>query len=111
MSQTDGKILTVGSDALPTGPEHFVISRFNADGSPDVGFGATGGVTVSFGGFDNAHAVAVQPDGKIVVVGSNTRSFCPIASTLLAVTRLNPDGTLDTTFGTDGRVTFGSDAN
>src|SRR5262249_21955485 len=51
----------------------------------------------NFGGIDAAQGVAIQADGKIVVVG--------IASTDLAVARYNSDGSLDTSFDGDGKVT------
>ena len=65
-------------------------------GVVDTAFDTDGKQTVDFGGADQAHAVVVQPDGKVVVVGSDTLNF--------AVARVNPDGSLDTTFSADGRV-------
>ncbi len=95
--QDDGKIVVVAISQLATGPQS-VVARYGPDGSLDAGFGAGGIVTL-----DNDHAfdVAVQADGKIVVVGSartaNGREF--------AVFRLNRDGALDGSFGGDGSVT------
>src|SRR5262245_13232407 len=65
--QTDGKTVVVGrGDA-----EHFVISRFNLDGTLDKTFGPeqVGTTMVSFSGFVGANAVAIEPGGKIVVAG------------------------------------------
>ena len=70
--QPDGKIVVVGSTGtqpLQMPPPAFAVARFNADGSPDVLFGNGGIVTTSFTQFDEAFAVAIQADGKIVVVG------------------------------------------
>lgn len=84
-----------GSDAGPTSPT----------GTLDPTFGAGGTVTVDFGFADGANAVALQPDGKIIVVGDADGGVPDFA-----VTRLLPDGSLDTTFGDDGTIifTFGS---
>ena len=100
--QADGKILMVGGTT---------IARFNSDGSLDSSFGTGGQVTWPFNqsGFDTVLDVAVQADGKIVVVGL-TRGV-QVGSDDFAVARLNPDGTLDTSFGAGGKVTtdfFGS---
>ena len=94
--QTDGKIVVVGDRSL---------SRHNTDGSPDTGFGTGGAVTVVFtGALDEAQGVAIQPDGKIVVAGT-TRGGTPNDFGDFAVARYNADGSLDTSFGTGGKVT------
>ena len=54
-------------------------------------------------GLDAISAVAVQPDGKIVVVGA-VDAISPAGASTLAVQRYNANGTLDTSFGTDGEV-------
>src|SRR5207244_8639500 len=65
--QADGKIVAAG---ITTNPNAFAVLRFNTDGSLDTGFGSGGLVTTSFStGNDRAYAVALQSDGKIVVVG------------------------------------------
>jgi uncharacterized delta-60 repeat protein len=71
-----------------------------APGDLDPSFGDLGTTTVDFGGGDSGRAVAVQPDGRIVVVGYGDPSLD------FAVTRLNPDGSLDTSFDGDGRATI-----
>src|SRR5262249_4024029 len=72
-----------------------------SDGSLDSSFGSGGEVTTSFKGQAIATAEAIQNDGKIVLVGetqgANGDDF--------ALARYNPDGSLDTTFGTGGKVT------
>ena len=73
-------------------------------GSLDPRFGVGGLVTTSFGGVgrDSAAAVLAQPDGKIVVVGDSvTAGF---SSTEIALARYNRDGSLDTSFGSGGKV-------
>ena len=68
---------------------------FSAPGDLDTTFNGTGFARLSFGqGIDEGNAVAAQPDGKIVVVGSTTGQF-----TNLAALRYNSDGSLDTSFG------------
>lgn len=73
-----------------------------ATGIPDTTFDTDGIATTDFGGAtDEAHAVAIQTDGRIVVVGTSNAG-----GTLdFAMARYNTDGTLDTAFDTDGMVT------
>ena len=101
--QPDGKIVTAGFDKNATEFE-FALARYNADGSLDTSFGTGGGkVTTDFGsGIDVAWAVAVQPDGKIVAAGYAFATGHPY---LIALARYNADGSLDTSFGSGGRVT------
>ncbi|MEU1163813.1 calcium-binding protein [Streptomyces sp. NPDC005921] len=74
-----------------------------APGDLDTGFGNGGTVLTDVGGTDAANDVAVQPDGKIVSVGSSADDSVPESD--FALTRHNPDGTLDPGFGGDGKVT------
>jgi uncharacterized delta-60 repeat protein len=80
------------------------LLRFNADGSADATFGTAGVVNVVLnnGALDTAMDVAVQADGKILVVG--TASTLAVGSDDFALVRYNSDGTVDTTFGSAGRV-------
>jgi uncharacterized delta-60 repeat protein len=76
-----------------------------ADGNLDSSFGIGGQVTTDVNAsFDNAKAVAIQPDGKIVVAGSVFGSSSAPGVSDFAVARYNSDGSLDATFGTDGKV-------
>ena len=93
--QTDGKIVALGNNRL---------ARYNTDGSLDAAFGTAGQVTASFSGIqDTAFDVAVQGDGKIVVVGVS-RPGGINARNDFAIARFNADGTVDTTFGTAGKA-------
>jgi uncharacterized delta-60 repeat protein len=97
--QGDGKVVAVGTYNAFTTAQDFAVARFNTDGSPDGTFGNGGLVTTDLSGRnDQARGVVVQPDGKIVVGGGTlTASF----RDQFALTRYNPDGTLDTSFGPD----------
>jgi uncharacterized delta-60 repeat protein len=99
--QTDGKIVAAGCADTGT-VKVFALARYNSTGSLDTTFGTGGKVTTAFGTVDDrAFAVAIQTDGKIVVGGySNTGT-----AKVFALARYNSDGTLDTSFGTGGKVT------
>ncbi len=75
--------------------------RVNADGSVDTGFGSSGFVFTDFGGeYDRFRAVAVQPDGKIVIAGSKWVSG---ENDKIALARLLIDGSFDGDFGEGGK--------
>jgi uncharacterized delta-60 repeat protein len=104
--QSDGKIVEVGSASNG----EIALIRFNTDGTLDKTFGPVHNgialVSIRNPGAkypDVAHAVAIQPDGKIVVVGE-----ADIGATMF-VARFNPDGTLDKSFDTDGVVGVSGD--
>jgi len=96
--QADGRILVAGR-ASPGGA---VVARLRATGALDPDFGAGGRVTLSAA--TSAGAVLVAPDRNILVAGNTS------GSALMTVSRLRPDGSLDTTFGSAGTATvdFGS---
>ncbi|MFF5971457.1 calcium-binding protein [Streptomyces sp. NPDC012769] len=100
--QPDGKIVAAGSGGLG-----FALLRYNADGSADAGFGTGGRTSVSFpGDGGSANALALQPDGKIVLAG---RADDPNSSEAndFGVVRFHANGTVDTGFGGDGFVVTG----
>jgi uncharacterized delta-60 repeat protein len=97
--QSDGKIVTVGRTTTATG-SNFAIARSNLDGTLDTTFSGDGKRVTNFGGDDSAHGVAIQLDGKLVVVGDTCHSgICD-----LAMARYLPSGGLDATFSGDGKV-------
>ena len=99
--QRDGKIVMVGGSTT-----HFVLARYNPNGSLDAGFGVGGLVSTNMvGGFVQvvANGVAIQADGKIVVVGFHGLG----RFTFFALARYNTDGSLDESFGSAGKVTDG----
>jgi len=96
--QRDGKIVVAGSAGDITG-SNFAVARYNSDGTLDTTFNQSGAkpgtMTTDFaGGTDKAYAVAIQPDGKIVVAGYATRN----SRSDFAMARYNIDGTPDPTF-------------
>ncbi len=104
--QPDGKIVMVGGTFTD-----FILARFNADGSVDTSFGIDGKVTTDMGGgpFEQEEAlgVAIQGDGKIVVVGHTSIPTSPPAPRLpptFALARYTSDGKLDPSFGNGGKV-------
>lgn len=85
----------------------YVLEKYLDDGSRDATFGSNGFLLVNIvaNSKDNANALAIQPDGKILVAGtsdSNPSLFGVYWDTF--VSRLLPNGALDTTFGTNGHV-------
>ena len=100
--QPDDQIVVAG-DALGTALNYdFALARYDANGGPDSAFGSGGRTTTDFGvGDDFGAGLAVQPDGRIVVVGRST------STTIydLAVARYQSDGSLDTSFGSGGTLT------
>lgn len=101
--QTDGKILVAGeSYNTVTNNYDFALVRYNSDGSLDTTFSGDGKVTTDFNaGHDYGYSVAIQSDGKVVVGGTSEYGF----DDRFALARYNSDGTLDTSFGIDGKIT------
>ncbi|MEP6601811.1 MAG: delta-60 repeat domain-containing protein [Nitrospirota bacterium] len=100
--QPDGKLVVVGFSGVYPG-FNSAVARHNSDGSLDTTFG-NGGIVIShFSTTDSLDAVAIQSDGKIVVVGS-AQATSGNNGTNVLVARYNSNGTLDTTFGTNGAV-------
>jgi uncharacterized delta-60 repeat protein len=102
--QGDGKILVVGPVGIPgTGTgANFGLARYNPDGTLDAGFDGDGKVVTDFSvTTDFPSTVAVQSNGKIVAAGSS-RPFGGVYD--VAVARYNADGSLDGSFGGDGKV-------
>ncbi len=103
----DGKIIAAGTvfvDFIPgeSSNTDFALARYNPDGSPDTTFGNGGQVSTDFVGLeDDAFSVLIQPDGKIVAVGSANN---PATYYDFAAVRYLSNGTIDTTFGVAGKV-------
>ncbi len=96
--QNDGKILLAGASAnLPT---DIAVVRCNTDGSLDNTFDTDGKVTTSICGSDVAYSIAIQADNKILTGGSCFKG----GNYDFELTRFNTNGSLDSTFDTDGKV-------
>ncbi|MDB5300147.1 MAG: hypothetical protein JWO87_1810, partial [Phycisphaerales bacterium] len=111
--EPDGTILAAGYSMVGVGVPHFAfaLGAWNADGSPDAAFAGGGFENISFPGDqgvamgDIAKAMAVTKDGKILLGGSDfAQTGATHANIGFALTRLNPNGTPDATFGTAGQV-------
>jgi uncharacterized delta-60 repeat protein len=100
--QPDGKILATATINAPPGADVGVV-RFNSDGLVDTGYGVAGIARVDFEAGDTADDLFVLPDGRSLVVGSAEAVYGSGPSSL-ALAILTPSGTLDTSFGTGGKV-------
>jgi uncharacterized delta-60 repeat protein len=100
--QADGKVLVAGSTATSQGTQ-FSVVRHLRDGGLDASFGQGGKVVLPMGprGNDVVAAIAVQPDGRIVLAGSSDQGASGMDFALL---RLLPDGQPDPSFGAGGKV-------
>ena len=109
--QPDGKIVVAGVAQLGGNggtPRVFALARYTSDGRVDSGFGNGGSLTTSFGGtFAAASAIMIQPDGKIVVVGTaDFNPRVPNSGLDFAVARYTANGSLDASFGDAGKIAF-----
>lgn len=106
--QSDGKLVVAGSrEFIGSWEKLGLVARYNPDGSLDGSFGIGGFATIAGHGGHATYfkAVAIQGDGKIVAAGHFSESGGCTGARLFVV-RYNSDGTLDTTFGTNGVVEF-----
>jgi uncharacterized delta-60 repeat protein len=101
--QADGKIVVTGicdADEL----NGFITARYLRDGRLDPSFGTGGSVLTDFGSdrYTNGRAVRIQNDGKILVAGESQSES--VRTVGFALARYLPDGHLDPSFGTGGKV-------
>ncbi len=101
--QPDGKIVIAGSCYIDTGLGYdFSLLRYNTNGSLDNGFGTGGKLLTDINGIsESATAVCIQPDGKIITAGYVYNAGFQNDFTIV---RYNPDGSLDNTFDSDGKL-------
>ena len=92
--QSDGRIVVAGVTNDNSNDSGLALARLNTNGSLDLSFGVNGKITTP--GIDDATAVAIQSDGKIVAAGGYSG---------FEVARYNTNGSLDTSFGTNGIAT------
>ena len=101
----DGSVVVGAAyNAAGVGDPTFALQRFNADGQLDTRFGDDGVLHLNATmGFGEDSVVTVQADGKIIVMGHGE------GDSLATVARLNADGSFDSSFGSNGSVTFEAD--
>ena len=101
--QADGKIILAG-ESDTAGKSRIAVARFNANGKVDTTFGGGDGFVLTSFGKDQqaANAVMVTPDNKIVAAGFTSGGV----DARSAIVRYGLSGTLDRSFGGDGRVSF-----
>jgi uncharacterized delta-60 repeat protein len=105
---TPTRLAAGGKTVVVTTAEGVItVSRLLTNGAPDPTFDGDGKATIETAGFPSAHALAIQPDGKILLIGFTNM---PGPSEDATVWRLNadggsgaPNGALDSTFGTGAR--------
>lgn len=99
----DGNIYAAGSAVPGAGPyKDIAVAKFTPNGAPDPIFGGDGSVTteMGFGYDDQAYAIAIQPDGKILVGGSTNNG----EAIEMCILRYRADGSLDPMFGDGGKL-------
>jgi uncharacterized delta-60 repeat protein len=106
--QADGKILVAGVAESGQGQRDFALARYDSQGNLDNSFSGDGKLTTNIGpsitASENCEGIAVQHDGKIVLAGT---SYAGGATGYdFALARYNSNGTLDTTFDGDGKMTL-----
>ncbi len=112
IQQRNGRLVVVGT-TTSVGNTDCAVVRYNKDGSLDETFGSGGITKVAFGTkTDSCFSVIQQADDKLVIAGEAAMANGNDKADF-AIARLNVDGTLDTSFGTTGKVTtdFGSNTN
>ena len=103
IQQPDSKLVVAGvSIPLTGGSSDVLLVRYLPNGQQDATFGAGGVVTTDFGASEGATALALQPDGKLVVAGES--GISQPQNTILA--RYHPNGSLDESFGVGGKVSI-----
>ncbi|HEY0058759.1 MAG TPA: hypothetical protein VGB56_06465, partial [Flavisolibacter sp.] len=103
--QPDGKVVLTGwSDPPGYGFRKIALARYTTSGTRDPGFSGDGRVNEYFSNRVIKYlSTVVQADGKIVAAGTSRRNFDYGWDALFALTRVNPDGTPDPSFGTGGK--------
>jgi uncharacterized delta-60 repeat protein len=96
--QSDGKIVVAGSIATVQNPQQPGLLRYNTNGTLDPSFGTGGEVLIAGNNAGPAFAVAIQTDGKILAAAPD--------SLKLTVFRFKTNGSLDTSFGSNGAATI-----
>ena len=106
--QPNGKIVVAGTGFNPSNGFDFALVRYDREGHLDPSFGAAGKVLTTFSeafpSFEAAQATVLQPDGKVIAAGWSDANLHEDGGFDFALARYHPDGSLDSTFGTNGKV-------
>ncbi|MGI6415525.1 MAG: SdrD B-like domain-containing protein [Thermoguttaceae bacterium] len=103
----DGRFVVVTQLSSTTIKNTWIVSRFNPDGSFDASFDVDGRQQISFPrGYAYPYALALQDDGRIVAAGKVYDDYSVAPREDMAATRLNDDGSIDTSFGVNGRFIY-----
>jgi len=105
--QPNGQIIAAGSSFSNSKTvEDFIVARYNTNGSLDKRFGKNGKITTDFfRNVDSISAIAIQPDGRIVVAGFAQLGGAGGTPRVVALARYRSDGQPDTSFGNGGALT------
>ncbi len=106
-----GNILAIGHSTDGSANDHITVARFTASGVLDTSFNSVGYTTIDLTSAaftrENVTSFKLDSSGRILIVGTYTANTSSSDATDMLLVRLNPDGTLDTTFGGgDGFVTL-----
>ncbi len=108
--QPDGKIVVAGTVSSQKGNSDLdaIVIRYNADGSLDNSFDGDGIVTtdITTGRNDYISGLLLFPDGKIIITGATGNTGDSLFNGKFAVVRYLPNGQLDASFGSGGKVVF-----
>ena len=94
LARPDGKVIITGTGSVPGAYPRIVLVQLRADGTLDTSFGVDGNIQYSVSTWHYQSGAALQPDGKILVIGDIASSFM--------VYRFLPNGDLDPAFGNNG---------
>ena len=105
--QPNGQIIAAGSSFSNSKTvEDFIVARYNANGTLDKRFGKNGKITTDFfRNVDSISAIAIQPDGRILVAGVAQLGGSGGTPRVFALARYRSDGSPDTSFGNGGALT------
>lgn len=102
--QNDEKILMGGYSRNGFDNANFAVARYNTDGSLDSTFGTGGKANIAFENVSVVHSLVIQPNGKILMGGFTDTGINLPSTPNFALARLNTNGVVDNTFGSDGKV-------
>jgi len=107
-SQTDGSIIAAGSVSfVNSNTDDFFAIKYSSNGILDSSFGKKGLAVIR--GLGEAQTAKVQADNKIIIAGYNTDLFGTYY--VITIGRLNADGSVDSTFGSNGAITTNAGKN